>query len=198
MEIIQQTQRIVIGVITKDRKPLHSIFDGVPFLSYDEIILSYSPEDIDLVNGIGALPGNNEIRENIYSSFSCKGYRFASVISPHAYISKFSILEEGVQIMASATIQVGASIGKNTIVNTGAIVDHDCIVGPHNHIAPGAVLSGGVRTHPKVHIGTGANIIQGIDIGENCIIAAGVTINKSLPDHHIAYASRVVTKELPK
>lgn len=197
MEIIRQTQQTIIGIITKDGPPFRPIFKGIPFWLSDEKIFSYFPEEIELVNGLGALPGNLA-REKIYSYFSGKGYKFASVISPQAYISTFSTIGEGAQIMASSTIQVGVSIGENSIINTGAIVEHDCMIGSHNHIAPGAVLSGGVITQQRVHVGTGANIIQNIDIGEDCIIAAGATVNKSLPKNHIAYAPRVVTKELPK
>jgi UDP-perosamine 4-acetyltransferase len=63
------------------------------------------------------------------------------------------------------------AIGDNRIVNTGAIVDHDCLIGGHVHVAPGAMA----------HIGTAAAIIQGIKIGAGVIIGAGSVVIRDVP-----------------
>ena len=42
--------------------------------------------------------------------------------------------------MAGVVINAGTKIGENVIINTGAIVEHDCIIDHHGHIATGARL----------------------------------------------------------
>ena len=84
--------------------------------------------------------------------------------------------------MAGVVIQPGSRIGKNSIVNTKASVDHDCIIGDHVHISPGVTLSGGVTVGSTVHIGSGATIIQGMRIGDNCLVAAGAVVISPLLD----------------
>ena len=158
-------------------------------LWHDETQILTHPDELVLVNGIGSLPGN-PLRAELFARYRALGYRFASVVSTKAMVSDYAVLEEGVQVMAGAIIQTGNQIGANGIINTGAIVDHDCHLGGDNHIAPGAVLSGGVVTGERVHIGTGAVVIQGISIGSDAVVGAGATLTRPLGEKQIAYVAR--------
>ena len=155
---------------------------GIP-LWHDEEILTHLPDEVELVNGIGSLPGN-PLRAELFARYRALGYRFASVVSTKAMVSDYAVLEEGVQVMAGAIIQAGARIGANSIINSGAIVDHDCHLGDDNHVAPGAV------TGERVHIGTGAVVIQGISIGSDAVVGAGATLTRPLGEKQIAYVAR--------
>jgi len=199
-EILLEQKQPLIAVVAPDPIPANSPLIGLMRIASDEQLLStYSPEEVELVNGLGSIPGNN-LRWKLFDFFSEKGYRFASVISPKANLSNYLDLAEGVQIMMGAQIQTSARIGKNTIINTGAIVEHDCKIGAHNHLAPGATLSGGVITAKQVHIGTGASVIQNIQIGEQAVIGAGTTVVRNMPAQQtiIPAAIRVISKEKVK
>jgi len=196
-EILLEQKQPLIAVVAPDPIPANSPLIGLMRIASDEQLLStYSPEEVELVNGLGSIPGNN-LRWKLFDFFSEKGYRFASVISPKANLSNYLDLGEGVQIMMGAQIQTNASIGKNTIINTGAIVEHNCKIGAHNHIAPGVTLSGGVITANKVHLGTGASVIQDVHIGEQAVIGAGTTLIKKVQPKQtvIPAANRVINKE---
>ena len=80
----------------------------------------------------------------------------------------------------------GASIGKNCMINTGVIIEHDCKIGDYCHIAPGVHISGTVSIGELSFIGIGATIIQGIKIGKNVTIGAGSVVIKDIPDNVIA------------
>ncbi|MFT0212206.1 acetyltransferase [Pseudomonas sp. F1_0610] len=175
-EILLNEGSNLIAVVSPEPIKANSPLSGVKQLVSDQSLLSsYSPEEVELVNGLGAIPGQ-DLRWKLFDFYSNRGYRFASVISPHAILSKHLALEEGVQIMAGAIIQTNATIGKNCLINTGVIVEHDCKIGNHNHLAPGVTLNGSVTTADRVHIGTGANIVQGIKIGHGAVIGAGTSI----------------------
>lgn len=161
---------------------------GIP-LWHDEEILTHLPDEVELVNGIGSLPGN-PLRATLFARYRTLGYRFASVVSAQAMVSDYAVLEEGAQVMAGAIIQAGTQIGANSIINTGAIVDHDCWIGGNNHIAPGAVLSGGVSTGDAVHIGTGAMLVQNIKIGSHTVVGAGATVIKDLAPNKTLYVAK--------
>ena len=47
--------------------------------------------------------------------------------------------------MAGTIIQTNTTIADNSIINTGALIDHDCQIGSHIHIAPGTKISGSVN-----------------------------------------------------
>ena len=79
-----------------------------------------------------------------------------------------------------------SSIEKKYIVNTGAIIEHDCKIGDYCHIAPGVHISGAVEIDKLSFIGIGTAIIQGIKIGKNVTIGAGSVVIKNIPDNVIA------------
>lgn len=178
-EMIRLLNLEILGFVTPDHVA-GSVLNNSTVLGDDSIIFDYSVDDIDLVNGVGALPGQN-LRWDITSEMREKGYHFITTIHPNAFVSTDVVLEEGVQVMAGAVIQSGTIIGRDSIINTGAIIDHDCIISANCHLAPGVICSGGVSVGANTHIGTGARTIQGINIGARSIIAAGSTIYKNVP-----------------
>jgi UDP-perosamine 4-acetyltransferase len=152
---------------------------GIPVLGDDKIILTYDPSEIELINGVGALPFNNN-RKDIYSKFKSLGYTFSSFIHPSAQMATDIKIGEGCQILANSFIQIGAQLKENVIVNTGAQIDHDCLISSHCHIAPRSILCGGVKLAQGVHIGSSATIIQEIDVGADSIIGAGATVTQNI------------------
>ena len=171
----------VLGFVTPDLK-ICSEFCGKKVLGGDSFISQYSVNEINLVNGIGSLPGKN-LRWQLADNMRKHGYSFATVIHPDAVIGSNTILGEGVQIMAGVVIQSGTNIGKDSIINTRAVIDHDCNIAENCQIAPGVVLSGGVEIGKNTHLGTGSIVTQYISIGENSVIAAGSVVYKDVLDN---------------
>lgn len=200
LDILIQQARTVIAVVSPDESLSREIFSGLLHLKSDTEVLNYSPDSIELVNGIGSLPMDDNAlsqRVKLFRSFTEKGYKFATIVSADAIVSKYASLGEGAQILPRALIHTGTSIARNTIVNSAAVIEHDCVIGAHNHIAPGAVLSGAVRTGDYVHIGTGACVIQGIEVGTNSVIGAGATVLKDTAEKTITYPARCLVKRKP-
>lgn len=170
----------ILGFADKDPNKKGTSLYNIPVLGDDSYVFTLDPEQVFLVNGIGSVKAS-PLREMIYKKFINKGYSFYSVISPFSYISSFVSMGAGVQVIAGAIVQPGASVGENTIINTKASVDHDCTIGSHVHIAPGATLSGGVRVGDGAHIGSGATLIQGVTVGVGATVAAGSVVIRNVP-----------------
>ena len=152
----------------------------LPYLGNDDIIAGYAPDDIRLVNGIGAIDIPMRRRE-IYRRFAGKGYRFAGVIHERSILSAKARLSGEVQVMAGVVINAGAAVRENVIINTSVTVDHDCDIGAHTHVATGVILSGGVSIGEGCHIGAGTIVIQGIKIGDGALIGAGSLVIRDIP-----------------
>ena len=164
-----------IGFTDPD-ETLHTVsIYGIPVLGADDVIQSFSTDQIQLANGIGSISSTVK-RKEVYQYVMSMGYRFGSIIHPKSIVSPFAHLTAGVQVMAGAVIQPGASIEENSIINTGAVIDHDCIMGKHCHVGPGVLISGGVNIGEGVHVGTGACILQGVVVGSHALIAAGAVV----------------------
>ena len=180
-EIISLTDKKLIGILDPNRKPGEKCLNSV-VLGGDELIDEYLPEDISLVNGVGILPGNNK-RTEISKKYREKGFSFSTLIHPSAVLSSEVEIEEGVQIMAGATIQRNVKIGKDSIINTNSSVDHDCLVGESVHISPGVTLGANVIIGNCSHICLGSSLIQNIKIGKGSIVAAGSIIFEDIPEN---------------
>lgn len=179
VDILRQRNCEILGLVAIEQPKPQPIFTGLHWYSSDDSVLSFNKDEIRLVNALGSLPGNF-LRHRLHEKFSGLGYQFMTIVSPHAIVSKYAVLAEGVQIMHGSIVNANAVIGEGSIVNTGAIIEHDCVIGRHNHIAPGAVLSGSVVTEDFVHIATGASVIQGMRIGKNSVIGAGATVTRDI------------------
>lgn len=189
VDILRQQERMILAVQAPEMAPSRRVFSGLAHWPDEQPLLALAPDEVELVNGIGSLPGMS-LRYQIYARYRALGFAFAQVIAAEAVVSRYAQLGDGVQILQRALVQSGASIGANSIINSGAIIEHDCQLGVDNHIAPGAVLSGGVHTGARVHVGTGAAVIQGRMIGDEAVVAAGASLNRDLAAAHIAYAAR--------
>ena len=175
LDILLEQNIEVLGIVEKDGADLPSDMYGIPVIGTDSDVQQYQPDKVGLVNGIGSI-GPTALRQKVYEKFRRQGYCFPQVIHPGAVVSRRAELGEGVQIMAGAVVNIGTRVKENSIINTNASVDHDCLIGAHVHIAPGVTLSGGVTVGNGSHIGTGASVVQGIEIGANVIVGAGAVV----------------------
>lgn len=167
----------------------------VKHLRSDEGVLKYSSNEVVIVNAIGSLPNQDNLRYELYQRFSGLGYRFPCVVSSAATLSKDAKIGDGVQILHGAIVNPGSDIGDSTIINTGAIVEHDVFIDKNCHIAPGAIVCGDVSIGSGVHIGAGATIIQGVTIGDGVIVGAGSVVTRDLASGSIHYPARSFTTE---
>lgn len=80
------------------------------------------------------------------------------------------------QFMQKSFVAPGVRVGVNCLVNTGAQIDHDCILGDHCVISPGAILCGGVFLGRAVRIGAGAIILQNVRLPDDFTVEAGAVV----------------------
>ncbi len=172
----------VLGIAVADPALKNTMISGIKVIGTDEDVLSHSPEQVRLVNGLGSVDLTKK-RQQLFKKFKKLGYIFTNVIHPSAIIASNVQLSEGVQLMAGSIVQTGSCIGENTIVNTRVSVDHDCKIGTHVHLAPGVILSGEVTIGNGTHVGTGTKVIQGIRIGNNSLVGAGSVIIREVDDN---------------
>jgi len=148
---------------------------GLPVISDQHLSENYSPQQVELVLGIGMMPGST-LRESLFHDFKRKGFHFRTLCHPTAWISPSANLSEGCQIMAGVIIQADTHCADNVIINTSASIDHDTVIGAHSQVAPGAVLCGAVVVDSSVFIGASATVIQSLHIGKGAVVAAGAMV----------------------
>ena len=79
-------------------------------------------------------------------------------------------------------VEPGSTIGTDTILGEGAIIDtgvtvsHHCDIGRFCHLAPGCVISGNVRIHDNTVIMAGAVVNNTSTIGRNVVVTPGSVV----------------------
>jgi sugar O-acyltransferase (sialic acid O-acetyltransferase NeuD family) len=194
VDILLQQNRTIVGVVSPSIELKSLVFANIPHFLNDDDVLNFNSTEIKLVNGIGSLPGTL-LRAKLFERFTEYGYEFETIIASSSSVSRFSNLAEGAQVLHGAIIQTGALVGKNSIVNTGSQIDHDCTIGRHSHLAPGVILSGGVYTGKYVHFGTNSGAIHNIKIGDHAVIGAGATVTSDIPENTVCYPAKNTYKE---
>ena len=104
------------------------------------------------------------VAPNPYAYFA----RVAQLFAPQAAFPPgthpSSVVHEGAQIAASASVAEFVSIG------AGAVIGEGVRIGPGCHVGDGAVIGAGTRLEARV------TVYHGCRIGERCIVHSGVVI----------------------
>ena len=114
---------------------------------------------------------SNTVRVKLFNKLKEIGFALPIIISPLAYVSKHSFIDEGTIIMHHALVNANAKIGKNCIINTKALIEHDVIIEDNCHISTASVLNGNVIVKENTFFGSNATSKQCIEI--NGFIKAG-------------------------
>ena len=151
--------------------------DNLEKQEYAGLPVYHSTEDVDdLIVSIGY----NEIRKEIAEKADCHFADAACHVK--AVISETARIGDGTVVMAGVVINADAQIGRHCIINTCALVDHECVIDDYVHIAPKAALCGHVEVGEGTLIGVGASVAQCRKIGKWCTIGAGAVVVKDIPD----------------
>jgi sugar O-acyltransferase (sialic acid O-acetyltransferase NeuD family) len=183
IDVLQGLNAAIEGIVTQEEALVGKSVLGVPVIAVEKDFAG-DPKRVLLVSAVGNRARGNgsglRVREAIHTRYMQLGYRFASVISPHAIVSRHVQLSEGVQILHGAILQTDVKLGVHAIMNTGAVAEHDCTIGAYAHVAPAAVLCGGVTIGKYVHVGANATVVQQLTVGDNAVIGAGVRVARNV------------------
>ena len=96
--------------------------------------------------------------------------------------------------MMGAVINIGASVGKMTMIDMNAVLGGRARVGRNCHIGAGAVLAGVIEPpsaepviiEDDVMIGANAVILEGVKVGKGSVVAAGAIVTENIPEGVVA------------
>lgn len=115
--------------------------------------------------------GDNQIRKDVAGR--CMQIPFISILNPSSIISDSANILTGSYIGAGAIINADSCVSDHVIVNTQAVIEHDCDIGSFSHIGPGSTLAGGVKVGSNCFIGGGAFVNPNISITNDVVIGSG-------------------------
>ncbi len=166
------------GIIDPSGKTL----PGIPNLGGDEVLVTLKQKGIQgAVIGLGGVR-DSVPRERIYERIQDAGLELVNVIHPSAYIAPSAQLGTGITVMPKAVINTNSTLHDCVIINSAAVVEHDCTLGAFSNVAPNATLGGNVKLGHGVHIGLGASVRDSIQIASRVVVGAGAVVVKDITE----------------
>jgi sugar O-acyltransferase (sialic acid O-acetyltransferase NeuD family) len=98
-----------------------------------------------------------------------------------AFVADNARIGSGAHVLAQAAVGVETVIGEQCILNTGSIVDHECVLARGVHVGPGATIAGCVIIEEHAFIGSGATVLPRVRIGARSTIGAGAVVVEDVP-----------------
>lgn len=164
---------------------------GIPVLGGRELLPLLRAKGLSLAaNGVGGIL-DIAVRVRLFEMLSAAGFGLPALAHPRATVEPSADLGEGVQVFANAYVGSSTVLHPRCMVNTGAIVSHDCEIGEYTHIAPGAMLAGHVHVGGRSLVGMGVTTAIGIKIGAGVRIGNGAVVYADVPDKTIVPAGKV-------
>jgi UDP-perosamine 4-acetyltransferase len=172
-----------VGFIDADTTRAGTQLDGLPVLGPVNMLPRLRRQD---VRGAIVAIGDNRVRSSYADLVLQSDLELVNAIHPSAIISPTAKIGLNVVIAAGAIVSTDVHLADGAVVNTGAIVDHECRIGRAVHISPGVVLAGRVQVDEGAFIGIGARVIPCMKIGAHSTIGAGAVVIADVPPHSTA------------
>lgn len=183
--ILQEAGCSVFALID-DTPGMQSPFSSIPlFHGWDKFCswLSNSPNLSAATTGFIIAIGNpyGHVRCKLHELMISAGFVSVSFADESALICKSVTFGSGLQVMPRVIVHNDVVIGKQCLLNTKALIEHDCILEDGVEVGPGAVLCGRVRVCAHSWIGAGATVLPRITIGPDSIVGAGSVVTTNVP-----------------
>ena len=188
--VIQNGSYSIAGIVDDDLHLKGKSVLGIPILGSRALLSSITAHGVTLAaNGVGGIIDIG-VRVGIFQVLEAAGFSFPFLVHPRAVVESSAKVMQGVQVFANAYVGAEAVLHECCMVNTNAVVSHDCEIGQYTHIAPGALLAGHVHVGERTLVGMGVTTTIGVKIGSGVRIGNGANILADIPDKMVVQAGR--------
>ena len=156
---------------------------GVPVLGRDADWSAWSADKADI--GIILSVDPSKARRRVAAAYGID--RCLSIVSARASVSRSATIGRGSVVQKGALLSADVVIGVCVKINVGAALHHDSHVGDFVTIAPGARLLGTVKIEDDCYVGAGSVVLPNLTIGRGTTVGAGAVVTRDVPP-----ASKVV------
>jgi sugar O-acyltransferase (sialic acid O-acetyltransferase NeuD family) len=172
IDVIEQEGRFAVMGLTGLAEEVGTSMLGYPVLGTDADLPALLRDYRHALVTVGHIK-TPKIRMELFGLLERGGFTMPTIVSPYAYVSPHAQLGAGTIVMHGAVVNAAASVGRNCILNSQSLVEHDVVIADHCHVSTAAVINSGVRIGMGTFIGSNASVRQCLSIGEHCLIGMG-------------------------
>jgi len=139
-------------------------------------VVTGMPEPLQEGWSVIAAAGDNRERQGQIETAIKQNLPVTSLVSKRAYVGVGATVLPGAFVAHHAHLGPMSSVDRGTIINTAAVVEHDCRIGECSHVSVNATVAGRCQIGSLVFLGAGSTVIDGIRIVDRVMIGAGSTV----------------------
>ncbi|MBT5935158.1 NeuD/PglB/VioB family sugar acetyltransferase [Sulfurimonas sp.] len=173
IDVIEQEDKYIIAGIIDKIELLGSDVLGYKVIGCDDDLVKLRDKYSNAIVTVGHIKSNS-LRVKLFNLLKGLNFNLPKIISPLAYVSNHSKIDEGTIVMHHALVNASSQIGENCIINTKALIEHDCVVENNCHVSTGAIVNGGVVVKENTFFGSNATSKEYIEV--NDFIKAGSVV----------------------
>ena len=175
IDVIESTSSFKILGIIDDKEKIGQKINAYSIVASDSDIQALLQESNQFCITIGQIH-TSEIRRKIYTFYKEHGASFPVIQASTCIVSNTAMIQEGTMIMHQAFVNASAKIGRCCIINSKALIEHDCLIEDFVHISTGAIVNGDSYIRQGSFIGSGTVTRHLAYISENSFIKAGSVV----------------------
>jgi UDP-perosamine 4-acetyltransferase len=168
-----------IGFLDAEAALTGSTIHGLPVLGQINQLPKFKGKSRGAIVAIG----DNRARSSYAQLVREQGWELVNAVHPRATVSATAKIGCGVVVAAGAVVGTDAELDDCVIINTSAVVDHECHVAAAAHICPAAALAGRVRIGEMAFVGLGSRVIQCLTVGRQATVGAGAVVIADVPEY---------------
>lgn len=199
IDILEKEGRYKIVGIIDSMAEIGAMLYGYPVIGRQENL-------VNLINEYKIEAGFISIGDNYSRKFvrdyivsQVPDFVFVNAIHPSVIVGKNVKLGCGIVMMAGVIVNPDSQIQDFCILNTGAQLEHNCLMEEYSHLSAGSITGGKVKIGKFSAITLGVIILDRVTIGENTVVGSGSLVMHDLPDNVLAYGNpaTVIRKREP-
>lgn len=162
-----------------DRRELY----GSAVMPFEELARRCSPGEAEFVVAVGE-PASREL---LFDRVEGRGFGFATIVHPSAFVSPSARLGRGVFVKMQSIVSAEAVLEDNVFVQANVIVGHDVRVGRHTQVSAFTHLAGHAEVGQRCYLGVRASVREECRMGGDVVLAMGaVVMEKRVPSRVLA------------
>lgn len=172
IDVIEQTGVYnIIGILDVAEKVGQSVLN-YPIIGTDIEIEKFIKKCPNFLITVGQIKSPST-RIAIFNKVKEARGNLPVIISPTAYVSQYSKINEGTIVMHQALVNANVTIGECCIINSKALIEHEVIIGNFCHISTSSCINGQVKVEDRCFIGSNTVVANNKSIISDTVISAG-------------------------
>ncbi|MER7561434.1 acyltransferase [Streptomyces sp. NPDC097941] len=172
------------------RQPSLRHFDHCPWLFADEATEEQRAAQREVQEAIG---GDTGIGERCYVAESAAVFADRLRLGDDSYIAAHAYVTDELTTGSDCTLNPFTTVRGNVVLGDGVRIGaHTSLLGFNHSMAPDRpvfrqpLTSRGIRVGDDVWIGSHVIVVDGVTIGDHCVIGAGAVVTRDLPAWSVA------------